>query len=91
MSNFRLFSGAQPKQELWDFQGGQGSGYMGLAATMCVPMSGRAPYCHQMTIQTHPRGDKRVSENIQIFENSIAFGKSTSHRIYPKQHTPKIG
>ena len=25
------------------------------------------------------------------FENSIAFGKSTSQRIYPKQHTPKIG
>ena len=25
------------------------------------------------------------------FGNSIAFGKSTSQRIYPKQHTPKIG
>ena len=25
------------------------------------------------------------------FRNSIAFGKSTSKRIYPKQHTPKIG
>ena len=24
-------------------------------------------------------------------KNSIAFGKSTSQRIYPKQHTPKIG
>ena len=23
--------------------------------------------------------------------NSIAFGKSTSQRIYPKQHTHKIG
>ena len=23
--------------------------------------------------------------------NSIAFGKSTSRRIYPKLHTPKIG
>ena len=23
--------------------------------------------------------------------NSIAFGKSTSQRIYPKQHTPQIG
>ena len=23
--------------------------------------------------------------------NSIAFGKSTSQRIYPKQHTPKKG
>ena len=24
-------------------------------------------------------------------KNSIAFGKSTSQRIYPKQHTPKLG
>ena len=23
--------------------------------------------------------------------NSIAFGKSTSQRIHPEQHTPKIG
>ena len=32
-------------------------------------------------------------ENIKNFgfENSIAFGKSTSQRLYPKQHTPKIG
>ena len=31
--------------------------------------------------------------NIKIFfcPNSIAFGKSTSQRIYPEQHTPKIG
>ena len=25
------------------------------------------------------------------FGNSIAFGKSTSQRIYREQHTPKIG
>ena len=25
------------------------------------------------------------------FENSIAFGKSTSQRIYTEQHVPKIG
>ena len=25
------------------------------------------------------------------FGNSIAFGKSTSQRIYPEQHTPIIG
>ena len=24
-------------------------------------------------------------------QNSIAFGKSTSQRIYPEQHTPQIG
>ena len=27
----------------------------------------------------------------QILKSSIAFGKSTSQRIYPEQHTPKIG
>ena len=26
-----------------------------------------------------------------FLQNSIAFGKSTSQRIYPEQHTPKIG
>ena len=26
-----------------------------------------------------------------VSENSIAFGKSTSQRIYREQHTPKIG
>ena len=26
-----------------------------------------------------------------VLQNSIAFDKSTSQRIYPKQHTPKIG
>ena len=25
------------------------------------------------------------------FRNSIAFGKSSSQRIYPKQHTTKMG
>ena len=34
-------------------------------------------------VPSAPRGFK--------LENSIAFGKSTSQRIYPKQHTPKIG
>ena len=28
---------------------------------------------------------------VQIGVNSIAFGKSTSQRIYREQHTPKIG
>ena len=32
-------------------------------------------------------------QNIKKFfsKNSIAFGKSTSQRIYREQHTPKIG
>ena len=28
---------------------------------------------------------------ILLVQNSIAFGRSTSQRIYPQQHTPKIG
>ena len=32
----------------------------------------------------------KISKKIS-FENCIAFGKSTSQRIYPEQHTPKIG
>ena len=28
---------------------------------------------------------------VHFFLNSIAFGKSTSQRIYREQHTPKIG
>ena len=31
------------------------------------------------------------SINKSRFGNSIAFGKSTSQRIYPEQHTPKTG
>ena len=31
------------------------------------------------------------TEGFHENSNSIAFGKSTSQRIYPKQHTPKIG
>ena len=31
-----------------------------------------------------------TSQN-DITKNSIAFGKSTSQRIYREQHTPKIG
>ena len=29
--------------------------------------------------------------NLCSRKNSIVFGKSTSQRIYPKQHTPKTG
>ena len=28
---------------------------------------------------------------MHVIANFVAFGKSTSQRIYPKQHTPKIG
>ena len=32
-----------------------------------------------------------IREGISGWGNSVAFGKSTSQRICPKQHTPKIG
>ena len=38
----------------------------------------RSCQCHVMSMQ-------------HIATNSIGFGKSTSHRIYPKQQTHKIG
>ena len=58
---------------------------------------------HQMITQTHRRGNRWVSEKVEMSQfsqvplntlhsnNSIAFGKSTSQRIYPQQQTPKIG
>ena len=43
----------------------------------------------------NPRGIVDINRPLvilnRILQNSIAFGKSTSQRIYPKQHTPKIG
>ena len=51
------------------------------------PWALKYPDCHQMITPTHPRGNKRVSEKSNC-ENSIAFGKSTSQRIFPRQHTP---
>ena len=34
---------------------------------------------------------KKEMINVGQVQNSIAFGKSTSQRIHPEQHTPKIG
>ena len=41
---------------------------MGLAATTWVPMG--AQVGAQMITQTHPKGDKQVSETVQILTNS---------------------
>ena len=54
------------------------------------PWALKYPYCHQMITQTHSGGEEGFPKKSKC-ENSIAFGKSTSQRIYPKQHTPKIG
>ena len=35
--------------------------------------------------------EKSSCKAVQTKNHSTAFGKSTSQRIYPKQHTPKIG
>ena len=42
-----------------------------------------------ITQNDHPRYVKHVLGRIYVY--SIAFGKSTSQRIYREQHTPKIG
>ena len=33
---------------------------------MCPHGYSNNPYCHQMTTQTHPRGNKRISEKVEI-------------------------
>ena len=48
--------------------GPHGSGYVGLAATPWVPMGARVLDCHQMTTQTHPGGDGRISEKIKFLK-----------------------
>ena len=52
------------------------------------PWAPKYPYCHQMITQTHPMGQHEGFGKSRNVKNSIAFGKSTSQRIYPKQHTP---
>ena len=41
-----------------------GPGYTGLMATAWVWVL-KYPYCHQMITQTHPRGERRVSEKVE--------------------------
>ena len=54
------------------------------------PWAFKYPYCHQMITQTHRRGNQRGFRKSRNVKNSIAFGKSTLQRIYPKQRTHKI-
>ena len=79
----------QPTQRLFQgFWGGHGSGYMGLAATMRVPMGAQVPV---LSLNHHPNPSRGRQKGFGKKSNSIAFGKSTSQRIYREQHTPKIG
>ena len=52
----------QPTQQ--QFLEAHGSGYMGLEAMSLWVLE--YPYCHQMITQTHPRGYRRVAENIEF-------------------------
>ena len=74
---------------------------MGLVATTWVPMGAQVPVLspndHPNPSEGQQKGFKKIGnvKNFQVslnsLRNSIALGKSTSQRIYPKQHTPKIG
>ena len=46
--------------------GAHGVGYMALVATTWVRRVVKYPYFHQVITQTHPRGDERVSEKVEI-------------------------
>ena len=64
-----------------------GLGYMGLAATAWVLMGAWVvlgyPYCHPMTTQTHPKGDRRVSEKVEKpMHASLKTAKSSPARAH---------
>ena len=61
---------------------------MGLAATMWVPVGAQVPV---LSLNHHPNPSQGRQKGFQKRRNSIAFGKSTSQRIYREQLTPKIG
>ena len=90
-ANFGNLAGVtkQPKQRQFrGFWRGHGSGYMGLAATMWVSMGDQVPV---LSLNHHPNPSQGRQKGFGKGRNSIAFGKSTSQRIYPKQRTYKIG
>ena len=66
-------------------------GLLGLDGLRGSPWALKCLYCHPIITQTYPRGNKKVSEKVERWKNSIAFGKYTTQGIYPKQHTPKLG
>ena len=68
---FPEISGAtnQPKKcQCWGLRRAHGPGYMGLAATTWVPVGARVPISSQMITQTHPRGDRTISEKIKLWK-----------------------
>ena len=91
----------QPTQRQFrGFQRGHGSGYMGLAATTCVPMGAQAPVLslnhHPNPSQGHQKGfgKRRISEILQVSLNSLhngnfrAFGGAMARAIWAWQPLP---
>ena len=65
--------------------GGLGSGGHPMSVPQRSNDAGNPQKRNEAKQKRHERQNRRGQPN------SIAFGKSTSQRIYPKQHTPKIG
>ena len=63
-------------------------GYVARVATTWVPMGARVSV---LSPNDDPNPPKSWQKVFGKSKNSIAFGKSTSQRIYPEQHTPKMG
>ena len=60
---------------------------LGYATRMTPKKGGYVTPAPALDLTTSLRGDFLLGR----MKNSIAFGKSTSQRIYREQHTPKIG
>ena len=58
---------------------------------MPVPMGAQVPVLAHNDNPNPCSGQRKGFIKNRILRNSIAFGKSTPQRIYPKQYTPKIG
>ena len=76
------------KRQFRGFWAGHGSGYMGLPATTWVPMGAQVPV---LSLNHHPNPSQGRQKGFRKKTNSIAFGKSSSQKIYSKQHRHKIG
>ena len=67
--------------------GGSWLGLDGPSGHYVGPRALKYPYCHQMIIQTHPRGNRRNSEKSKCEKNSIANPprrESTPSNAHPK-------
>ena len=58
---------------------------------MWVAMGAEQPVLSPNDHSNPPEGQQKVSRKYRNVKNALAFGKSSSQRIYPKQYTRKIG